>query len=153
MVYDFHVKALHAAQNHQRAVEILHPAAQAHGDQQVVGNLVVLPPQRVLAPGDGLLQPVVGVGEFSGGRAHAGQALEKVVADGIVLGRLLRQFPGAREGLPRGLVIALQVGGVAIAGELRNGRRNLFLRGQAGSHAGRQQTHAREHNGFIVLIN
>src|SRR5450756_753798 len=85
---------------------------------------MVLLAQRVLAPGDGLLQPVIGIGEFAGGRAYAGQALENVVAHRVVLGRLFGQFPGAGEGKTGGLVIALQVEGIAVLGELRNGRRN-----------------------------
>ena len=133
------MQALDAPQDHQRAVEILHPAAEADGDQQVVGDLVILLPERVLAPGDGLLQPVIGIGEFAGGGAHAGEAFEDVVAQRIVLGRLLEPVPRRGEGLARGLVIALQVECVAVFGELRNGGRDFLLCRETGGQADRDE--------------
>jgi hypothetical protein len=130
------VQALDTPQDHQRPVEVLHPAAQAHQGQQVVGDLRVLLPQRVLAPVNGQLQPVIGIGEFAGGGAHAGQALQYVVAHRVFPGRLLGQFPSAGEGQTGALVIALQVEGIAILGELRNGGRGVLLRREGGGRAG-----------------
>jgi hypothetical protein len=81
-------------------------------DEQVVGDFGVVLAVGVLAPVDGHLEEVVGVGELSGGGAHGGETLQDVVAERVGRRSLLRDLPGLQQGLPRGFVVALEVRGV-----------------------------------------
>ena len=121
------VQALHPLHDLERAVVVLEAALEAHRKQQVVGNLRVLLAARRFPPSDGLPQPLVGVGELTGRGAHAGEALEHVVAGGVIGAGLLDCFPGLEESVARPVIIALEVGGIAVLEQRRHQRHRVFL--------------------------
>ena len=135
-----HVHSADALENQQGAVEILHAAPEGGGDQQVVRDLWVLlgvlRAERVFPPGDGLLEIAIGVRELPRGGADRSEALQDVVAQWIVFGRLPGEFPGAGEEREGGFIIALQICGVAGFEEQRNVGGRIVLGRRAGGQKG-----------------
>src|SRR5439155_13740649 len=118
----------------------------------------VLLAECVFPPGDGLLEPGVGIGELSRGGADRSETLQDVIAHWIVLGHLLGEFEGAGEEREGGFIIALQVCGIAGFEERWNVCGRIVLSGNAVRQTGSKgkdegsSANGSGHTGFIVLI-
>ena len=151
----------HAVQNGVGPAVILHAATESRRYQQVVGDLGIVLAERVFTPVDGQLQIVAGVRELSGRGANVGEALQNIVADGVVGRGVLGKLPGLFKRLASGFVVSAQVAGVAGLDEGLHGGRGIILSSRRAAEETRQQhqagiggaTNRSTHANLVVLIH